>query len=104
MILKKIISVLLLLMLTSIVAPAFAAGPVAGAATENANDLRVQQVYNRIVEIRGMDRSSLTSSEKRELRKELRSLKKETQQKRKNGLYISLGAIVIIALLLILLL
>ena len=102
--LKKIISVLLFVMLTGTVMPAFAAGPLAGAPTENANDVLAQQAYNRIVEIRGMDKSNLTSSEKKELRKELRSLKKESQQKRKNGIYLSLGAIIIIGVLLILLL
>jgi len=50
-----------------------------------------------------MDKSSLTATEKKDLRKELRSLKKEVR-KNSNGIYISVGAIIIVILLLILLL
>lgn len=101
---KKIITVLLFAMFTALVMPAFAGEPVDVIKTETANNARSQQVYNRIVEIRNMDKSNLTSSEKKELRKELRSLKKESQPKRKGGIYLSVGAIIVIGVLLILLL
>ncbi len=101
---KKIITVLLFAMCTITVMPAFAGDPVAGTKTENTNQSRSQQITNRIIEIRDMDKSNLTSSEKRELRKELKSLKKESKPKRKNGIYLSLGAIIVIGVLLILLL
>ncbi len=101
---KKIITVFLLAMFTTIVFPAFAGEPVPSAKIENTNsDLREQQVVNRLVEIRNMDKSNLTASEKRELRKEVKQLKKEAP-KRRSGLYISVGTIIVIGLLLLLLL
>lgn len=101
---KRIITVFLFAMFTVAVLPAFAGEPVPFAKLENTStDLRAQQVVNRLVEIRNMDKNNLTSSEKRELRKELKQLKKEAP-KRRSGLYISVGTIIIIGLLLLLLL
>lgn len=101
---KKTITILLFAMLTSIVMPAFAGEPIPGAKTEKmTNETPAQEALNRIYEIRNMDRSHMTSSEKKELRKELKQLRKEAKP-RSNGVYLSIGAIVIIALLLILLL
>ena len=48
-----------------------------------------------------MDKSNLTKVEKKELRKEVKELKKQAN---KSGIYLSVGAIIIIILLLILLL
>ena len=62
------------------------------------------RILNRINEIKEMDKSNLSSSEKKELRKELKSLKKEAKSKGANGVYLSVGAIIIIILLLILIL
>ena len=50
-----------------------------------------------------MDKTALKSAEKRELRKEVRSIKKEISNLG-GGVYISVGAIIIILLLLIILL
>ena len=50
-----------------------------------------------------MDKSNLNSSEKKELRKEVKAIKK-TLKSTGNGVYLSIGAIIIIILLLILLL
>ncbi len=101
---KKIISIFLFTMLTITVLPAFAGEPVPGAIIENTSaGLRAQQILNRLIEIRDMDKTNLTASEKKELRKEIKQLKKEAP-KRKNGLYISLGALIVVGLLLILLL
>jgi len=63
----------------------------------------VAGLINRVNEIKDMDRSNLTAAEKQDLRKELRSLKKEVR-KNSNGIYLSVGAIIIVILLLILLL
>ena len=97
---KKTITILLFALLTSTVVPAFAAEPVLPEQTEKA---AAERAVNRIEEIRHMDRSQLTSSEKKELRKELRFLKKESKP-RKNGIYLSVGALIVIGVLLILLL
>jgi len=57
----------------------------------------------RLDEIKNMDKSSLDRSEKREIRKEVRSIKKELNDNH-NGVYLSVGAIIVIVLLLIILL
>jgi len=63
----------------------------------------VQAMYDRLEEIKAMDKSELSSSEKKELRKEVKSIKSELRSNGK-GIYLSIGAIIIIILLLILLL
>ncbi|NML19732.1 hypothetical protein HHL16_02550 [Pseudoflavitalea sp. G-6-1-2] len=67
-------------------------------------DARVAAIVKRVEEIRAMDRSSLSRTERKELRKELRSLNKEAKVFGRGGVYLSLGAILIIILLLILIL
>jgi hypothetical protein len=63
----------------------------------------VQAMYDRLDEIKAMDKSEMSSSEKKALRKEVRSIKSELKATG-NGIYLSIGAIIIIILLLILLL
>ena len=63
----------------------------------------MQTMLNRLEEIKEMDKTSLKSSEKKELRKEVREIKSELK-KSGQGVYLSVGAIIIIILLLILLL
>jgi hypothetical protein len=62
----------------------------------------VQVLINRVEEIKAMDFSTLTSAEKKNLKKELRTIKSEL--KVVTGVYLSIGAIIIIILLLLLLL
>ncbi len=69
---------------------------------DEAKNSRATLLMNRINEIKAMDKSSLSPTEKKELRKELRSIKKEFK-KEFNGVYLSVSAIIIIILLLILL-
>ncbi len=57
----------------------------------------------RLDEIKAMDKSELNASEKKVLRKEVRAIK-STLRSTGNGIYLSVGAIIIIILLLILLL
>lgn len=61
-----------------------------------------QKMVNRLKEINAMDRKSLTRSEKRELRHEVKSIQRELRTKDHGGVYISVGAAIIIVLLLIL--
>lgn len=65
--------------------------------------VEVKVMYNRLEEIKTMDKSELSSSEKRELRKEVKTIKTELKSTG-HGVYLSVGAIIIIVLLLILLL
>lgn len=68
-------------------------------AVKHANFLRIKA---RVEEIKNMDKSMLTSAERKALRKELRVLGKEARNN--GGVYLSVGAIIIIILLLILIL
>ena len=97
---KKIIPVLLFAFTVSLVTPVFASStnPVK---TEVPKEVRAKQIETRLVEIRDMNKSNLSQAEKKELRKEVKSLKKEA---RSGGIYLSVAAIIIIILLLILLL
>ena len=62
----------------------------------------IQVMLHRLEEIKDLDKSSLSSVEKKELRKEVRTIKKDVRATG-NGLYISTGAVIIILLLIILL-
>lgn len=63
----------------------------------------VKTMLNRLEEIKAMDKSSMTSLEKKELRVEVRTIKASLRSTN-NGVYLSVGAIIIIVLLLIILL
>jgi hypothetical protein len=63
----------------------------------------VTMMLNRLEEIKKIDRSKLNSSEKKALRKEVKAIKSSLKSSG-NGVYLSVGAIIIIVLLLILLL
>ena len=102
--LKNIIPVLLLTMCISLVMPAFAANETPVNTEKTNNDAHAQQLVARLKEIRDMDKSSLTSSERKALRKEVKEMKKEVKRDGSKGIYLSVGAIIIIVLLLILLL
>jgi len=78
-------------------APVFASGP----GKEVPKEVRAQQIEARLIEIKNMDMSTLSKADKKELRKEVKSLRKEAQSR---GIYLSIGAIIIIILLLILIL
>jgi len=60
-------------------------------------------LMDRLEEIEAMDKSDLTSAEKREMRKEVRDIKKDLKEL-SGGVYISVGAAILIVLLLILIL
>jgi len=72
------------------------------AMTEDQKRQRAEEIKHRVYEIKEMDRSKLTKEDRRALRHELRDLKKE--EKANEGIYLSIGAIIIIILLLILIL
>ena len=62
----------------------------------------IQVMLNRLEEIKDMDKSDLKSEERKDLRVEVRTIKKKVRASG-NGLYISSGAIIIILLLIIIL-
>ena len=101
--LRKVIAVLMIAMCTCTIMPAFAGNEISTVPPEKtAQDSRSQQLTNRLIEIKNMDKSNLTSEQKRELRKEVKAIKRDNR--RGSGIYLSVGAVIIIVLLLILLL
>jgi predicted PurR-regulated permease PerM len=71
--------------------------------TKTAEQVQADALITRLKEIQEMDKSNLTSNEKRQLRQETRAIKKNLKDIGQ-GVYLSAGAIIIIILLLILLL
>lgn len=71
--------------------------------TKPADPVLVEALNARLAEINEMDKSALSGSEKRALRKEVRTIKSELKTLN-GGIYLSVGAIILIVLLLILLL
>lgn len=65
---------------------------------------RVNAIKLRVNEIKAMDKSTLTKAEKKELKKELKDMRKEARALETRGIYLSIGAVIIIILLLILIL
>ncbi len=65
---------------------------------------RGQQLLQRLEEIKAMDKSDMTRLEKKELRKEVKGIRKEMKDHSSSRVYISIGALIIIILLLILIL
>jgi hypothetical protein len=70
---------------------------------KRAEQAQAEVLITRLNDIKEMDKSSLTKGEKKELRQETRAIKKNLREIGQ-GVYLSVGAIVIIILLLILLL
>ena len=93
----------LLLMLT-LVSPAIAATSAATPATtpSEADAARATVLKNRLEEIKAMDKSDLSKTEKKALRKEVRAIKQEMADI-SGGIYLSVGAVILIVLLIILL-
>jgi hypothetical protein len=71
--------------------------------TPETAESRAMHLHNRLEEIKSIDKRTLSHSEKREMRREVRAIKKELAAI-SGGVYLSVGAIILIALLLILLL
>jgi len=66
-----------------------------------ADSIMAQQIMKRVAEIQSMDKSNLSSSDKAKLRKELKAMHNEAVGS--HGVYISVGAIIIILLLILIL-
>jgi hypothetical protein len=95
-----------MLVLTSVSTPLKAANetvPASTTATSPAASAEANALLNRLDEINAMDKASLSRTEKKLLRKEVRSIKSELKTLN-GGVYVSVGAIIIILLLLIILL
>lgn len=83
---------------------ATATTPDALAKTELVESEAANALIARLEAINAMDKTSMNSTEKRALRKEVRSINQELKAIRGGGIYMSVGAVILVVLLLILLL
>jgi|SRR5688572_31292205 len=77
------------------------ATPISTPVSNPADAEKVKAMVNRLKEIDAMDKSNLSSSEKRVLRKEVRGIKRDIQ--RSTGIYVSVGVLLLIIILLLIL-
>ncbi|MEO6838382.1 MAG: hypothetical protein ABI261_03550 [Ginsengibacter sp.] len=98
--LKKIIPVVLMAMCVTLVTPAFAK-ETPETKTEVPKEVRAQQMENRLIEIRNLAKTNLTNAQKKELRKEVKSIREE---RRRRNIILPVLFLVAVILLLILLL
>ncbi|MDP4208202.1 MAG: hypothetical protein Q8928_05245 [Bacteroidota bacterium] len=84
-------------------APNPAPTTLAGTLPTEKADAKAKTLLLRLNEIKAMDKSTLTSYDKKNLRKEVRTIKRELRDI-SGGVYLSVGAIVLIILLLVILL
>lgn len=77
--------------------------PTTVVVANTAEATKAKTMILRLTEIKDMDKTNLNSSEKKSLRKEVRSINRELKTMN-GGVYLSVGAIIIIILLLIILL
>ncbi|MEO6454974.1 MAG: hypothetical protein ABIN97_12910 [Ginsengibacter sp.] len=105
--LQKLSKTFLILLCISLSLPAFSTDKIPekeliGVPVNNP-DNAIEPILKRLQEIKEMNKENLSRAEKRELRQEVKQMKKELKANN-NGIYLSVGAIIIIILLLILLL
>jgi hypothetical protein len=81
--------------------------PSMAGSTKPANEVAVPSadpIMNRLEEIKAMDMKSMSPLEKKQIRKEMKDLKAQKKQDIGGGVYISVGALILIIILLIILL
>lgn len=104
---KKILSIVSIVMFMAIALPASSAVIVPNSSPTNSSpktdDSRAQQLTHRLEEIKGMNKSDLSKDDKKGLRKEVKGIRKEMKTM-SGGVYLSVGAIIIVILVLTLVL
>lgn len=95
-----VLRTLLILAILSVAAPSFS-NPVEKHPVETKEEYATR-LQNRLEEIKAMDTKSLSKKEKKALRGEVKQIKKELKEV-SGGVYLSVGAIILIVLLIILL-
>lgn len=98
----KIFRILFVLGILAVASPAVTFASTPNAVIESKEE-QIARMQNRLEEIKSMDKSKLSKAEKKALRTEVKTIKKEMAAV-SGGVYLSIGAIILIALLLILLL
>ena len=69
--------------------------PIETTIVSKTNEAKANTLLVRLNEINVMDKSNLNSTEKKNLRKEVRTIRKELRQT-EGGVYLSVGAVIII--------
>ncbi len=100
---KKLITGLAFALLTLTFIPAQSETAAGVVPTSTPAEATAKVLTNRLEEINTMDKSGLKTSEKRALRMEVRTIKKELAAN-SGGVYLSVGALLLIIILLIVLL
>ena len=102
---SKLIKAVLIMMCIRTTLPAFSNPVIPNTELSTVPPSNTREVYllNRLKEIKEMTKQNLSKAEKKDLRNEVREIRKEIKAN-KNGIYLSLGAIVIVVLVLLLLL
>ena len=106
MIIKKLYRIVPIALLLAITIPASSAIIVTeptATSSPKTEDPRAQQLMSRLETIRDMNKENLTRTEKKDLRKEVKGIRKEMKTI-KGGVYLSVGAIILVVILLIILL
>ncbi len=98
---KNLLKAALLVMFIIVAQPSDAKNPFVTAKSNTMDAAEAQRLISRLEEIKAMDKTNMTKSEKRALRKEVRASQNRLES---SGVYLSVGAVIIIILLLILLL
>ena len=101
--LKSTVLVLLISFTLGATANAFSATPGRITDLERTSE-EASRLFNRLEEIKTMDATNMSRKEKRELKREVKAINNKLETKDSGGLYISVGAAILIVLLLILIL
>lgn len=99
----KVFFVFLFLIAFAIPVKSFAAINIKPLSDSLANARMLSNIVNRLTEIHGLDKNDLSINEKRQLKKELRDMKHKAEGLDKR-IYISVGAIILIIILVLLIL
>ena len=106
---KKLVSLLFLIFLSGVMVLGEPITPLDKKAIKNMNtdqrQERVNLLENRLREIEGMDLKALEKGEKKEIKMEVKDINRELKKHAiSGGVYISVGALILIIILLIILL
>ncbi len=92
-----IISFTVMLFIASFINPAFATSKITDVKNDATTTERIEQIKSRLEEIKAMDISKLTHDERRQLRKEIKSMRKEVrEQGQHTGVFIAIGILLLL--------
>ncbi len=98
----KVIKSLFVAAMMALASPAFAVTAEPVSLTEETPGQKIERLQKRVEEIHAMDKSKMSRAEKKALKKEAREIRDEVKAL-SGGVYISIGALLIIILLILLL-